>query len=116
MDDEVKLAGVKLGDEKTIYSYQDNAVRKHKTVCVGFMGDGQMTPVWYTAVTDPKAFLQRLGLYVAFDGSTFGHSMGYFETAEDVLQYMGSMADMRRVQTEHLLANIAAAREGLHGD
>ena len=99
----------KLGDKKTIYSYEDG-IKENLTVCVGFMPDS--TPVWYASVIRRYPTFEFLDLYIAFDGVAMG--MGYYETPEEAFGHMEHLASFRIVQSEHLQA-IVGMPGGCHG-
>jgi len=105
------MSKVKIGDEKTIYSYFDEKLQEANTTCVGFMTDKAKTPVWHSRVIKRESGFQILDLYCAFDRRIGGISQGYFETPEEVFAHMHGLADLGRVQNEFLIANIAKAEE-----
>jgi len=98
----------KIGDEKTIYSYAEGKLQEHSVACIGFMSDEDNTPVWHCNMLKRGTF-ELLELYVAFDG--LGMSQGYLETPEEVFAIMFAMADFRKVQCEHLIANVKEAQK-----
>ena len=96
----------KIGDKKTIYSYAEDRIVEHKSVCVGFMPS--KTPVWYFGLINSVSF-ERKSLFIAFN--TIGSNIGYHETVEEVLEHMKNLADIRDVMNDFLRANVESARE-----